>query len=74
MTFGADLFSMLHSLGKSKDSRRQRVLDTFQSPWAETFRGEVEPQFYISKSFTNIPEVFQSDFTTPCFNSIQRDQ
>lgn len=74
MTFGADLSSMLHSLGISKDSRRQRVLDTFQSPWAETSRSEVEPQFYIPESFTNIPEVLQSDCTPPCINSIQRDQ
>ena len=74
MTLGADLSSMLHSLGISKDSRRQRVLDTFQSPWAETSRSEVEPQFYIPESFTNIPEVLQSDCTPSCINSIQRDQ
>lgn len=74
MTLGADLASMLHSLGISKDSRRQRVLETFQSPWAETSRSEVEPQFYIPESFTNIPEVLQSECTPPCINSIQRDQ
>ncbi|KAK5961177.1 CCR4-NOT core subunit CDC36 PWA37_001707 [Arxiozyma heterogenica] len=74
MTLGADLASMLHSLGISKDLRRQRVLETFQSPWAETSRSEVEPQFYIPESFTNIPEVLQSECTPPCINSIQRDQ
>lgn len=74
MTLGADLASMLHSLGISKDSRRQRVLETFQSPWAETSRSEVEPQFYIPESFINIPEVLQSECTPPYVNSIQRDQ
>lgn len=74
MTIGTDLSCMLHSLGIPKDANRQRVLDTFQSPWAETSRSEVEPRFYIPESFKNIPEVLQSKETPPCFDSVQEDQ
>ncbi|QLG73428.1 hypothetical protein HG535_0E05120 [Zygotorulaspora mrakii] len=73
MTLGADLSSMLHSLGIPRDSKRHKVLYTFQSPWAETSRSEVEPRFFIPESFTNIPEVLQSQSTPPCFNSVQED-
>lgn len=74
MTIGTDLSSMLHSLGIPSDGKRQRVLDTFQSPWAETSRSEVEPRFYIPESFSNIPNVLQSTVTPPCFDSVQTDQ
>lgn len=74
MTVGVDLSSMLHSLGIARGSARQRVLDTFQSPWAETSRSEVEPRFYIPDSFKNIPDVLQSPETPPCFNSVQNGQ
>lgn len=74
MTLGADLSSMLYSLGIPRDSQDHRVLDTFQSPWAETSRSEVEPRFFTPESFTNIPGVLQSTVTPPCFNSIQNDQ
>ncbi|CCK69480.1 CCR4-NOT core subunit CDC36 KNAG_0C03760 [Huiozyma naganishii CBS 8797] len=74
MALGADLSSMLHSLGIPRDSKRQAVLATFQSPWAETSRSEVEPTFYIPASFLGIDEVLQSESTPPCFDSVQRDQ
>lgn len=74
MTLGADLSSMLHSLGIPRDSKRHKVLDTFQSPWAETSRSEVEPRFFIPDSFLNIPHVLHSQTTPPCFNSVQQDQ
>ncbi|CCD22350.1 CCR4-NOT core subunit CDC36 NDAI_0A01920 [Naumovozyma dairenensis CBS 421] len=76
MTLGADLTSMLHSLGIPRDSKRHRVLDTFQSPWAETSRSEVEPTFFIPDSFTHIPDVLQSNTkdTPPSFDSVQKDQ
>lgn len=74
MTLGADLSSMLHSLGIPRDSKRHKVLDTFQSPWAETSRSEVEPRFFIPDSFLNIPHVLHSQTTPPCFDSVQQDQ
>lgn len=74
MTIGTDLSCMLHSLGIPKESGRQRVLDTFQSPWAETSRSEVEPRFYVPDSFKDIPEVLQSTVTPPYFDSVPGDQ
>lgn len=74
MTIGADLSSMQHSLGIPNDNKRHRILDTFQSPWAETSRSEVEPRFFTPESFTNIPNVLQSPITPPSFNSVELDQ
>lgn len=74
MTIGTDLTCMSHSLGIPTDGKRQRVLDTFQSPWAETSRSEVEPTFYSPASFRNIPDVIQSKVTPPSFDSVQTDQ
>ncbi|EDO17064.1 hypothetical protein Kpol_530p34 [Vanderwaltozyma polyspora DSM 70294] len=74
MTIGTDLSSMLHSLGIPRDNQRYRILDTFQSPWAETSRSEVEPRFFTPESFKNIPNVLQSKVTPPVFNSIENDQ
>lgn len=74
MTIGTDLSSMLHSLGIPSDSKHYRVLDTFQSPWAETSRSEVEPKFFTPESFTNISEVLQSPTTPPTFDNVQADQ
>lgn len=75
MTLGADLSSMLHSLGIYNTQRTHpRVIDTFQSPWAETSRSEVEPQFYTPESFKKIPNVLGSEVVPPAFNSIQMDQ
>lgn len=74
MTTGADLSAMLHSLGIPRDSKHHRVLDTFQSPWAETSRSEVEPRFFIPESFMNIPDVLGSPVTPPVYNSVTQDQ
>ncbi|CCC67971.1 hypothetical protein NCAS_0A14130 [Naumovozyma castellii] len=74
MTLGADLSSMIHSLGIPRDNTRHRVLDTFQSPWAETSRSEVEPTFFIPDSFVGISGVLQSPVTPPRFDSAQNDQ
>lgn len=74
MTIGTDLSSMLHSLGIPRDSKHHRVLDTFQSPWAETSRSEVEPKYYIPESFKNIPDVLQSKTTPPTFDDVQTDE
>ncbi|SCU93575.1 LAMI_0E14862g1_1 [Lachancea mirantina] len=73
-TIGIDLSSVLHSLGiDSESNRRSRVLDTFQSPWVETSRCEVEPRFFVPDSFCNIPNVLQSGPQPPTFNSVQQD-
>lgn len=74
LTIGADLSSMLYSLSLPQDHLRHRVLDTFQSPWAETSRSEVQPRFFIPKSFTNIPDILQCPSTPPVFNNIETDQ
>ncbi|CCE63775.1 hypothetical protein TPHA_0F02940 [Tetrapisispora phaffii CBS 4417] len=74
MTIGADLTSIQHSLGIPNNNKRYRVLDTFQSPWAETSRSEVEPRYFTPKSFTNIPKVLQSIDTPSVFNSVETDQ
>lgn len=74
MTIGADLSSMQHSLGIPNDNKRHRILDTFQSPWAETSRSEVEPRYFTPESFTKIPNVLQSPITPPSFNSVELDQ
>lgn len=74
MTIGTDLSSMLHSLGIPGNSRHCRVLDTFQSPWAETSRSEVEPKYFTPESFTNISDVLQSPTTPPTFDNVQADQ
>ncbi|CEP62581.1 CCR4-NOT core subunit CDC36 LALA0_S05e08812g [Lachancea lanzarotensis] len=74
MTLGIDLTPVLHSLGISSDANgRQRVLDTFPSPWVETSRSEVEPRFFIPESFTKIPNILQSGSNNPVFNSVQQD-
>ncbi|CCH61112.1 hypothetical protein TBLA_0E00510 [Henningerozyma blattae CBS 6284] len=74
LTIGADLSSMLHSLGLPRDNKRHRILDTFQSPWAETSRSEVQPRFFIPSSFSNISNVLQCNTTPPTFNNIELDQ
>ncbi|KAM3159479.1 General negative regulator of transcription subunit 2 [Lachancea thermotolerans] len=74
MTLGIDLSPVLHSLGiPNNQPSRHRVLDTFQSPWVETSRSEVEPKFFVPESFKNIPNVLQSGERPPAFNSVQQD-
>ncbi|SCV99789.1 LAFE_0B02542g1_1 [Lachancea fermentati] len=74
MTLGIDLSPVLHSLGIHPNSvYRRKVLDTFQSPWVETSRSEVEPRFFTPDSFKNIPNVLQAGDQPPSFNSVQQD-
>ncbi|SCU89219.1 LADA_0E14290g1_1 [Lachancea dasiensis] len=74
MTLGIDLTPVLHSLGiPSNQQGRHRVLETFQSPWVETSRSEVEPRFFVPESFKKIPNVLQAGNRSPVFNSVQQD-
>lgn len=68
MTLGVDLSSMLHSL---EIDGSHHTLDTFQSPWVETSRTEVEPKFFIPESFKNIKGVLGQENNE--FSSVNRD-